>query len=301
MSIKHGYADIDGVALHYVEAGDAGQTMIFLHGFPEYWASWEQQIAFFSERYRVIAFDLPGYNLSGKPTSDAFYQVPNLISFLSKGIKLVSSNEPVILVAHDWGGAIAWPLAAFHSELIHRLVILNAAHPSTFTREMINNPVQRQKSAYIHQLIAQDAHATVSSESFLFLRQMLFDDLRRNPFSTYRKKQYLEAWAQPGAIEGMLKYYRSMPQLAPSDVTQEESGPTRKLAEMKIPQIRIPQPTLVLWGEKDRAFVPELLEGLEEFVVDLEIHRFSDASHWLQHEYPEEVNEAICNFLDSKN
>ena len=158
--------------------------------------------------------DLIGYNLSDKPTDLSFYEVPNLIAFYADFIRHISAHRQVTLIAHDWGGAIAWPLAAFHSTLFDKLVILNAAHPSTFTREMINNPEQRKKSAYIHQLISPKAKQLLIEDDFAFLRNMLFEQIQGIQLSEQWKKTYLDAWQKPGAIQGMLNYYLSMPQLA---------------------------------------------------------------------------------------
>ena len=298
--IQQHFLTLGEINMHYVESGaenaDRG-TIVFLHGFPEYWQTWSQQLDALASDYRVIAPDLPGYNLSDKPEMDDFYQVPNLIAVLTAFIREVNQGVPVFLVAHDWGGAIAWPLTAFHSSLIKKLIILNAAHPSTFTREMINNPDQRAKSEYIYQLIAEDGPQQLREDNYGFLQRMVFDGMQNGHLSSRQKQGYLQAWQQPGAIEGMLRYYRSMPQLAAKEQGTHGSGPQMQLADMKIPDIRIQVPTLVLWGEKDEAFVPELLNGLEHYVADLQVQRFPAASHWLQHEYPAEVTLAIGDFI----
>jgi len=151
MELEHKHVLINDVNIHYVAAGatnnktPTGATLIFLHGFPKYWQTWQNQLTYFSKEHHVIAPDLPGYNLSDKPQDVLFYQLSNLIEFMAKFIKTVSPTEKVHLIAHDWGGAIAWPLAAFHPELVEKLVIIKAAHPSIFTREMITNSVQRAR------------------------------------------------------------------------------------------------------------------------------------------------------------
>ncbi len=302
MSISHKYEQVCGYKIHYAEVGEHAnckhvETIVFLHGFPEYWGSWKQQLSHFSDRYRVIAPDLLGYNLSDKPTSDKAFEVPNLLAIFSQFIKQINHREPVILVAHDWGGAIAWPLVAFYPDLFKKLVILNAAHPSTFTREMINNPQQRAKSHYIHEMIGPDGPAMVEADNFAFLRSMLFEQKKGVPFTLPEQNDYLHAWSQPSAIDCMLGYYRSMPQLATESDACIKNGPTKALSDMKIPNIRINKPTLVLWGEQDKAFVPELLDGLEEYVAELTIQRFADASHWLHHEQAGAVNKAIEEFI----
>ena len=299
--MQENFAIIDDLRIHYLEHGpvnnNAAETIIFLHGFPESAYAWHHQLDYFGKDYRVISVDLLGYNDSDKPDDLADYQLPNLITLFKKFIQLVNQNNPVILVAHDWGGAIAWPLAAFHAELFSHLVILNAAHPSTFTREMINNPRQRAKSEYIHQLIAADANSKLGENDFAFLLAMLTDSKNQCVLSAEDVKAYRQRWSKPGVINGMLNYYRAMPQLAPSITQNYTSGPVTDLANMKIPNIRVNTKTLVLWGEKDNAFVAELLDGIEEYVPDIQIVRFAQASHWIQHEVPSEVNSAIECFL----
>lgn len=302
--MNHHTINVENVNIHYVEAGSNShhqaqrQTMVFLHGFPEYWGTWHAQLEYFANDYRVIAADLPGYNLSEKPQDSAFYAVPNLIQFIAKFIQSVAPEEKIILVAHDWGGAIAWPLAAFFPHIIDRLIILNAAHPSTFTREMSQNAEQRQKSEYIHELIASDGVQRLSANHYQYLKDKIFGGMKEGTLNEAQRKAYQQAWDVPGAVEGMLQYYRAMPQLAPSEKTIGDKGeqvitPT----QMKIPNIRITCPTLILWGEQDQAFVNENIDGIEEYVLNVRVKRFPDASHWLQHELPDEVNREIDDFI----
>ncbi len=302
--MKHHTINIEDVNIHYVETGDnyqshsPRQTIVFLHGFPEYWGTWHAQLDYFSNKYRVIAPDLPGYNLSDKPQKQSFFEVPNLIKFIAKFIQCVAPQEKVIVVAHDWGGVIAWPLAAFFPKLVERLVILNAAHPSIFTRQMMHNAEQRQKSEYIHELIAPNAVEKLSENNYEYLKNKIFMGMREGTLSQTQRKTYENVWAQPDAVNGMLQYYRAMPQLAPSDkVVGVGNGPIVAATQMKIPNIRISCPTLILWGEQDQAFVKENIDGVEQYVPDVRIRRFPNASHWLQHELPDEVNEEIENFL----
>lgn len=306
--MKHHTIDIENVNIHYIEAGEQNtsrsprQTMVFLHGFPEYWGTWHAQLDYFSKDYRVIAPDLPGYNVSDKPLQQSFFTVPNLIQFIAKVIQGVAPGQKIILVAHDWGGAIAWPLAAFFPQLIDRLVILNAAHPSTFTREMMHNAQQRRKSEYIHELIAPDGVARLSANGYQYLKEKIFGGMPKGTLNAAQRKAYEDVWAQPGAVNGMLQYYRAMPQLAPSEtVAGDTSGPVMAATKMKIPNIRITCATLILWGEQDQAFVKENIVGVEEYVPNVWIKRFPHASHWLQHELPDEVNREIDDFLKTTN
>lgn len=297
--IEHHSVDCAGVKLHYVEArpeqnGQERPTLVFFHGFPEFWLSWEAQLEHFGERYNVIAPDLPGYNLSDKPVDEDFYRIPNLSEVMAAFLRKVSPDNPVTLIAHDWGGVIAWPLAAYHPELIQRMVIINAAHPSTFTRELFRNPSQREKSRYIYDLISPDATERVCENRYSYLRQLLFGTMAGDPLPEERKIAYEEAWSQPGALEAMLNYYRAMPQ-----VGNGEDG-RGNAAEMRIPDVQITVPTLVLWGENDPAFVPQVLDGLDYYVSDLRIVHYPSQTHWLHHEQPLNVSKEIEGFLAHK-
>lgn len=300
-TIDHHFVFCDGAKLHYVEAkpaqfddADELPTLVFLHGFPEFWQAWEQQLNYFGGRFKVIVPDLPGYNLSEAKTEQDFYQIPNLVKVMSAFIQAVSPARPVTLVAHDWGGAIAWVLAAFQPQLLDGLVIINAAHPSTFTRELARNPKQRQSSSYIHDLRSPGAAERLAADDFKALQHMMMEIIAGDPLDAEQKTAYREAWAQPGALDAMLNYYRAMPQTGQQDEDAEAQ-------ELRIPHIRIDVPTLVLWGDQDTAFVPEVLDGLENYVPDLRVVHYPTSTHWLHHEKPLNVSKEIEGFMAHKD
>ena len=183
-------------------------------------------------------------------------------------------------------------------------MIINAAHPSTFTREMIHNPLQREKSAYIHELISPQAEALLSKNNYQYLCDKIMVSANKGAFSDTTISSYRQVWQQPGAVNGMLQYYRAMPQLAAvsnisnsSQNLPETNSPVKNTTEMKIPNIRIDVPTLILWGEQDQAFVNENLNDIENYVPDCKVERFPNASHWLMHEKSSEINKAIADFI----
>ena len=253
--------------------------MVFLHGFPENSWSYEEYLNSMADSYRVIAPDLPGYNGSEGFSKDSEYHLQNLMACLSEFIKSIANNQSVYLVAHDWGGAIAWPFAAFYEKMVTKLVILNAAHPSTFTREMLNNEKQQMRSDYITDLISSNGYELVSSNQFERLKRLYggwFKKLTPN-----QQIRYEQQWCDRSSLENAFAYYKCMPNL----VTKR----TQTQNEASLPNIRINIPTLVLWGMKDTAFVPEVLYKLEDWVGDLTLIEFDDADHWLHHQKPVEV------------
>ena len=270
---------IDGKPLSYLirQASEpGGPVCVLLHGFPEAGFAWEQVIALLPETATIIAPDLPGYANSEPLDNDSDYAVPALVARMSQFIEKVAGDRPVTLVGHDWGGVIAWPLAAFNPKLINRLVILNAAHPGAFSRELQNNVEQREKSAYIHTLTAPDAAKKLIDSDYALLTHMLRS---RAPDEEYIEK-LKQSWSLPGRINAMLAYYRMLPQTIPD---KDES------VTLHIPDIRISQPTRLLWGKKDTAFCLQVTEALSAWVPDLTLEYHDDASHWLHREYPEWV------------
>lgn len=304
-SIESKFVLANGLRLHYLEQAPCTEslteapTIIFLHGFPEHAGVWRSQLAFFSNSHRAIAVDLPGYNLSDAPDSMDGFSVPNLVETIADFIRQVAVKTPVVLVAHDWGGAIAWPLASRYPSLLEKLVILNAAHPSTFTREMIHNPRQRTLSDYIHDFLDPSFEQRLAANKFSMLKQHSIDQILGG-ISQQQTAEFITAWSQPKVVTNMLNYYRAMPQLFPrSTESADRSGPITAFEQMKTPEIMIHVPTLVLWGENDQAFDIGVLDDLDDFVDELQIKRFAATSHWIHHERGEEINTAIKTFIQS--
>lgn len=283
--------DVQGRELHYLERQgyDCDSPLIVLfHGFPENAHAWESLIQKLPESFRVVAPDLPGYHLSAPLLSPNDYQVPNLIARMGAFISALANNKPVILVGHDWGGAIAWPLAAFMPQLFSKLVILNAAHPSTFTRALITSAKQREKSQYIHTLTASNGESVLRASDFGLFRNMLGSKV----FDTRYGEKLLQGWEMPNRLDAMLNYYRQMPQQVPLHNPTDE-----QLANIKVPNIRIDVPTLVLWGRQDDAFDECILDGLENYVPRLEVQYHDEATHWIHREQPTWVAEKVAHFI----
>lgn len=298
--------------------------MLFFHGFPECSWAWEKYLLDMSAEYCVIAPDLPGYRLSNGFKSSDEYNIENLIAVMFEFTERIlneSSQRKTHLIAHDWGGAIAWPLAAFHESLFHSLTIINAAHPSAFTREMRDNLVQQEKSEYIADFMQEDAVNQMQSNDFALFRKLLghqfsnpetnmeatssltvpSDSIARQGQIRQQKKslftlrqlsEYKRQWADSKTLTNMLNYYRKMPQI-------KTKGYVSQQTPFKIPNVRINLPTLVIWGENDSAFVIDNLNGLDEWVPNLSICKVPDASHWVHHEQPDYIMSIISGFLIS--
>ncbi len=278
----------DGIRLHYASCGEPGAPLVLcLHGFPEFWGAWRDVLPALGREHFVVAPDLRGYNLSSKPDGVAAYHpllhVADLI-----GLVDALGYHSAAVVGHDWGGAIAWAMAMVHPARLQRLVILNSPHPVAFARALAGDPAQQAASAYMIELRADGAEARLSADDFARLDGLFGRVGASRWFDEATRADYHRAWSQPGALTGMLNLYRASPLYPP---TPDDPG-TRRLA-LDPGRFRITVPTRIIWGERDRALLPVLLDGIDAWIDDLHIERIADASHWLIHEQPDRVTAAI--------
>ncbi len=292
--ILHDYAEVNGVRLHYAHAGAGHERLIvFLHGFPEFWYAWKDQLTLFGRDYHAVAPDLRGYNLSSKPAEVEAYRMRHV----GEDIRALAEHlghRRFVLVGHDWGGAVAWAFAINSPEHLERLVIVNAPHPAVFARELRENPAQQRASGYMLTLRGPEAEGLLAADGY----RMLLDLLRgwgeqRDWLTEPDRAAYVAAWSQPGALTGGLNYYRASALGPPAD-----EGDAARDAAIPDPAALVARvPTLVIWGERDSALLTGNLDGLDAFVPDLTVQRVPDGSHWVVHEQPDTVNAAIRRFL----
>jgi pimeloyl-ACP methyl ester carboxylesterase len=293
--ITHEYADVNGVKLHYARAG-RGPLIVFLHGFPEFWYEWHHQIAEFSTDHTVVAPDMRGYNLSSKPTELAEYAIPKLVEdvrALSRELLTSSGGDKFTLVAHDWGGVVAWVFAALHPQMLDTLVIVNAPHPTIFGKLLSEDSAQQKASQYMLMFRSPQAEDTLSANSFGLLTSMVLGaGLKDGTVTEADRKMYLDAWSQPGALTGGLNYYRAS---GVGPVTATAGDPPAEA-----PALIVRVPTLVIWGEKDTALLTNNLDGLDRVVPALTIKRVPDGTHWIVREKPAVVNGLIREFIAAR-
>jgi len=298
---SHEYADVNGVRLHYARAGN-GPLIVFLHGFPEFWYEWKNQLVEFSRDHTAVAPDMRGYNLSSKPADLSAYQVPQLVEdvrALTGELMKSTGGSKFTLVAHDWGGVVAWVFGALHPDLLDKLVIVNAPHPTIFGKLLQQDAAQQKASGYMLMFRGPQAEATLSANSYALLTSMVLGDgLKAGTVTEADKAAYVEAWSQPGALTGGLNYYRAagVGPPAAASTTSTETGAAPPAAP-PAPPLVVRVPTLVIWGEKDTALLTGNLDGLDEVVTSLTIRRVPDGTHWVVREKPAEVNRLIREFL----
>lgn len=289
--LKHDYADLGEVKLHYAHAGE-GPLIVFLHGFPEFWYMWRNQLQEFSSTHHAVAPDLRGYNLSSKPVGVENYLMAHVVDDVRALIFSLGKKKAVV-VGHDWGGVTAWALALRYPELVEKLVIINAPHPQIFRRELAANPEQRKASEYVPFLQRAETEEEFLKTDFHWLKEAtLSRGLRKGFLTPDDVSKYVEAWSRPGALAGMLNYYRANLDLK----SVGKKGPV-SITEKDRSDFTVKPPTLVIWGEADRAILLGNLEGLEEWVPKLTVRRLPDTSHWVLQERSLAVNQAIRAFL----
>lgn len=297
LDFREVYVTANGFRLHCMAAGD-GPLMLFLHGFPEFWYEWKEQLKEFGKDHLAVAPDLPGYNLSDKPSGLEAYHGNALVEDIRGLADHFRNGQKFILVGHDWGGALAWALAIAHPELVQKLVIVNAPHPSIFARLLASNADQQSASQYMLMFRSPGAEAMLSANNYaLLVGAVLGELLKTGALHEADKDAYLKAWAQPGALTGGLNYYRAnhLGPPVPSEMVGAIDASNNVAAHSA--QMMVKVPTLVIWGEKDTALTTHNLEGLHEFVPDLTVKRIPQGSHWVIHEKPAEVNGYIREFI----
>ena len=287
------YAEVNGIRLHYVSIGE-GKLIMFVHGFPEFWYAWENQLIEFGQDYQAVAPDMRGFNLSSKPAEIEKYQVNDLIEDL-RALAEHLGHKNCIMVAHDWGGAVAWAAAMRHPEMLEKLIIVNSPHPAVFARELLNNPDQQKASQYMLMLRSAEAERVLSENNFATLMDVLVQFGSKWEMSEDKRSKYIEAWSQPGALTGSLNYYRGSPLYPPVSKNDEEL--IKSILNLPKEMFEVKVPTLVIWGEQDQALLTGNLEGLEEYIEDLTVKRIPDGTHWVIHEQPKLVNSLIREFI----
>lgn len=267
----------------------ARPRVVLLHGFPEAAFVWDEVIEALAPQIACFAPQLRGYAGSSTPVDLSAYRARHLVADVAALLEEVGA--PVdLLVAHDWGGAVAWSLAAQRPQLLRRLLIINSPHPATFLRELRSSPAQQLASAYMTFLCRPDAEALLADDDFRRLWPFFGEGARGSWLTPEVMDRYREVWR--AGLQGALNYYRASP-LRPA------TAPDDALLKVDLDDaaVTVGVTTHVLWAEQDQALLPGLLDGLERWVPKLTIERVPEASHWIVHEQPARVAATIRRLL----
>ena len=306
-----------GITLSCRASGAAGRpVLLFLHGFPEGAWVWDPLLLHFSRPenggYRCVAPNLRGYERSSAPEDVKAYRAKHLVQDMVALIdsECGASQDPqplAALIAHDWGGAVAWSLANLHPDRLRQLVIINSPHPGPFLQALQNDPAQQAASAYMNFLVQAEAAAQLAANDFERLFGFLTGQDTSLPSLTTLaapdaptgtphwltpevKSQYRQVWQH--GLQGGLNYYRASP-LRPATATD----PGASTVQIPPEALRIEVPTRVLWAQDDVALLPCLTQGLDMHITDLQLVPIANATHWVVHEQTDRVIGEIADFL----
>ena len=269
--VTHGYADSNGVKIHYASLG-SGPLVVMIHGFPDYWYTWRRQMEGLADKFQVVAIDQRGYNLSDKPAGVENYDVRLLIGDVVAVIKHLGQQKAVV-VGHDWGGLVAWQVAINVPEVVDRLIILNLPHPRGLTRELAHNPEQQKNSAYARRFQAEGAEKTLTAEGLA--------SWVKDPDA---KPKYIEAFKKSD-FGAMLNYYKRN---YPREPYTEDTSPLKK----------VQAPVLMIHGLKDTALLAPALNGNWDYVErDLTLTTVPSAGHFVQADEPDFVTKTMRAWL----
>jgi len=287
-----------GITLSCRATGRIGAPLlVFLHGFPEAAFVWDEVMAQFGDRYRCVAPNLRGFGPSSSPVEPEAYRVKHLMNDLDALITQLGGGPLEALIAHDWGGAVAWTFAALRPERLKRLVIINSPHPATFLRGLQHNPEQQAASSYMNFLCRPDAEKLLTENDFARLWPMFTNMGAADPsregggwLTEPVRDQYRAIWSQ--GMTGGCNYYRASPLRPPT----KPDDPVMSI--VFAPEfVTVKLPTLVIWAENDIALPISLIDGLEVFVPHMRLVRVPGATHWIIHERPAFVAAEIARHL----
>ncbi len=289
-TINHGYAEVNGIRLHYAETGGGENLVILLHGFPEFWYSWKKQLDVLSSGFHAVAPDMRGYNLSDKPSRIEDYTIDKLAADVI-GLMDHFGAAKAAVVGHDWGAGVAWAVAQKYPERVSKLVVLQVPLLSTWRANLSFKQVRRSWYMFFFQL-PRIPEWVIRRGNLEALNKTFQERVgRKGSFTDEEVELYKEAARQPGALTGAINYYRA--NVFERFFKKSESSGERGY--------RVQVPTLFIYGEQDFAILPETVKGLDKY-IDAEYRelRIPDSGHWVQNEAPDEVNAALLDFLGSK-
>lgn len=280
--VEHGYADNDGVRIHYAAIGE-GPLVIMIHGFPDYWYSWRHQMEGLKDSYRVVAIDQRGYNLSDQPKGEENYHMRHLVSDVAAVIRH-HGHDSASIVGHDWGGMVSWQLAFEMPEMVDRLIILNLPHPNGIGRELATNRDQQKNSGYARAFIK----GSPKDPEIFFGGPMTPESLSGWVTDANARPHYIEAFRRSD-FGAMLAYYKQNYPRADIHAVPPPSPP----------QLNVP--LLVFHGLKDTALHSDGLNNTWDWNdADTTIVAAPRANHFVQQDAAQLVTDTMKWWLAAR-
>ncbi|HLG75423.1 MAG TPA: alpha/beta hydrolase [Ktedonobacteraceae bacterium] len=269
--VTHGYANNNGVKLHYATLGE-GPLVVFIHGFPDFWYTWRYQMVALAPYFQTVAFDTRGYNLSDKPEPGENYTLPHLISDVEAIIRHFG-REKAVIVGHDWGGAISWEFAMSKPELTDKLIILNSIHTRNLRRELTHSPEQREHSQYARNFLQEGSYRNLTAER---LAAWVTDP--------EVKARYIEAFER-SSFPALMSYY-------------QQNFPREPYTEDERPVVKIKAPGLILYGLNDNFLLPAGQNNIWElFEQEVTLVTLPGAGHFVQQDARDRVSHKMLTWL----
>ena len=290
-TITHGYANVNGIRLHYAETGSGDNLVLLLHGFPEFWYSWRNQLNALGEDFHVVAPDLRGFNLSDKPCNVDDYKIDRVVGDVI-GLMDHFAVRQAAIVGHDWGGGIAWAVALKHPDRVSKLAVMQVPPAAVWRANMTTKQLLRSWYMFFFQ-IPRFPEWLLRQKNFEAIEKSFTENvIRKNTFSPSDIELYKEAARQPGALTGAINYYRANVMDRLRAKKESTSSPSSS--------VRVKVPTLFIFAEQDFAILPETVRGIEKYIdAYYREVRIPDSGHWVQNEAADEVNIALLDFLKS--
>jgi pimeloyl-ACP methyl ester carboxylesterase len=276
--------EANGLTFAIDEAGSGDTLALFLHGFPEARQAWRNQLPVLADAgWHVVAPDMRGYGESTRLEGEKPYHIDNLVADVAALFQAFPAKRR-ILMAHDWGGMIAWYVAIRKAVPLDGLIILNAPHPAVFERVLWQTWRQKFRSWYIAFFrIPWLPEKALTRNGGRGLTDMLQRDSPN--FSPELLEIYRRNIVQPGAATAMINYYRAnAAMLSAGDAIRQ----------------KVEVPTLMIWGQNDVALDIENTYGNEKYVADFTLTRLVGVSHWVQEDAPNQVNNEVMKWARAK-
>jgi pimeloyl-ACP methyl ester carboxylesterase len=282
-NLEHIFLPTNGVRLHVVQSGSRyGPLVILLHGFPEFWYGWRQQVQPLADAgLRVWLPDQRGYNLSDKPRGIAAYRLDELAKDIV-GLIDAAGVDQCFLAGHDWGAAVAWWIALRYPGRLRKLAILNMPHPAVMFHSLMRSPTQLRRSWYMFAFqIPLLTEAILRNNDFSLLVNTLMSGSMPGSFTAQDLDIYRQSWWRKGALTGMLNWYRAIVHMPPN-MGQD---------------LRITVPTLLLWGAQDTVLSREMAQPSLDLCDSGRLVIYENSSHWVQHDAAESANKHLLEFF----
>ncbi len=267
----HGFAKSGDVKIHYVTMGE-GPLVVMIHGFPDFWYTWREQMPELAKNHKVVAIDQRGYNKSDQPEGVENYAMPKLVGDVAAVIQHFGTDKAII-VGHDWGGAVAWSFAMMKPEMTDKLIVCNLPHLHGLQRELANNPDQDKASAYARNFQKPGAHQALNAKALAFWVK-----------DKDARAKYVAAFER-SSLEGMLNYYKANYPRPPYEPPTEDP-------------IKVQCPVLLIHGLNDTALLPGALNDTWKWLEkDLTLVTIPGADHFVQQAAADKVTKTMVGWL----